>query len=200
MYISGPCDMHGQYMRIVTGSQSPSSLWLILVNPVVKMFPSLVKMALIGRIPSCGARRSCWSVQGRHHDKSYFFFNLLGVYRSCACGPQHQWPVHNHWIVNLMMYNIKAVFFISKASFSNNILDSGVILLELIILYGTHLLVFHTHLPQPPPSCGGRRHADACPCRWCKTSCRFGSRRCCRLGLGGRPWRWWAPPSPRSRL
>lgn len=48
-----------------TGSQSPSSLWLILVNPVVKMFPSLVKMALIGRIPSCGARRSCWSAKGQ---------------------------------------------------------------------------------------------------------------------------------------
>lgn len=29
------------------------------MKPVVKMFPSLVKMALIGRIPSCGARRSC---------------------------------------------------------------------------------------------------------------------------------------------
>lgn len=45
--------------RAATGSQSPSSLWLILVKPVVKMFPSRVKMALIGRMPSCGARRSC---------------------------------------------------------------------------------------------------------------------------------------------
>ena len=44
-----------------TGSHSPSSLWLIRVKPVVKMFPSLVKMALIGRMPSCGARRSYWS-------------------------------------------------------------------------------------------------------------------------------------------
>lgn len=53
---------------IPTGSQSPSSLWLILVNPVVKMFPSRVKMALIGRMPSCGARRSCHAgiVNGKH--------------------------------------------------------------------------------------------------------------------------------------
>lgn len=42
-----------------TGSQRPSSLWLILVKPVVKIFPSLVKMALMGLIPSCGANLSC---------------------------------------------------------------------------------------------------------------------------------------------
>lgn len=59
---------------LVTGSQSPSSLWLILVNPVVKMFPSLVKMALIGRMPSCGARRSCWSAQGKTRATSLFTF------------------------------------------------------------------------------------------------------------------------------
>lgn len=42
-----------------TGSQRPTSLWLILVKPVVKMLPSLVKMALMGLMPSCGAILSC---------------------------------------------------------------------------------------------------------------------------------------------
>lgn len=59
--------------------------------------------------------------------------------------------------------------------------------------------VFPPHSPPPPPSCGGRRRADVGPYRWCKTNCRFGSSWCCRWGLGGRPWRWEARQSPRSR-
>jgi len=85
----------------VTGSQSPSSLWLILVNPVVKMFPSLVKMALIGRIPSCGARRSCRSDEGQTRVTSSFtFLNLFGVNgtlcaSSTASGFGFKQSVHN---------------------------------------------------------------------------------------------------------
>lgn len=52
--------LYFRYTRncLLTGSQRPSSLWLILVKPVVKMLPSLVKMALMGLMPSCGASLS----------------------------------------------------------------------------------------------------------------------------------------------
>lgn len=65
-----------------------------------------------------------------------------------------------------------------------------------LILY---LCVFSSHSPQPPPSCGGHKHADVGPYRWCKTSYRFCSSWRCKWGLDGRPWRGGAHQSPHSR-
>lgn len=51
---------------LVTGSHSPSSRWLILVKPVVKMCPSRVKMARTGLSPSWGANLSWgWGAQSQ---------------------------------------------------------------------------------------------------------------------------------------
>lgn len=54
----GPSSQGSTPCGLVTGSHKPSSRWLILVKPVVKMCPSRVKMARTGLSPSWGANLS----------------------------------------------------------------------------------------------------------------------------------------------
>lgn len=98
----------------------------------------------------------------------------------------------------IAIYNTPKILL--KSSNSSIVVLEWMTLCILNYICALYLLVFSTHSPQPPPSCGGRRHADVGPYRWCKTSCRFGSSWCCRWGPGGRPWRWGARQCPRSRL
>lgn len=56
--LGGPSSQGSTPCGLVTGSHKPSSRWLILVKPVVKMCPSRVKMARTGLSPSWGANLS----------------------------------------------------------------------------------------------------------------------------------------------